>query len=174
MSAPALELAAHERRAGGERGELRVAQVGRRPAEAAVGVERELLRRADLEDLANALRDVLRRILGEALHIHHARTELAPLAVRLPDVELGHLAAAELQHELLRARLQDSGEVRLVPPLEARAPEPVTEADVEAELGADAIRGPVEQARHLLAGDVAARRRVDLDGLGARRHEAAP
>src|SRR5438094_9829573 len=75
--------------------------LARRPAEAAVGVDRELLGRADGEDPADTLRDVLRCVLGEALHVHHTRAELAPIAVSLPEVELGHLAARELQHELV-------------------------------------------------------------------------
>src|SRR5205814_5012299 len=62
--------------------------------------------------LFRSLGDVLRRVLGEALHVHHARAELAPLPVRLPEVELGHLPARELQHELVGARFQDSGKVR--------------------------------------------------------------
>src|SRR3989442_1778959 len=118
-SAPALELLPHEGRAAGQGCELLVAHVARRPAEAAVGVDRELLGRADGEDPADTLRDVLRCVLGEALHIDHTRAELAPIAVSLPEVELGHLAARELQHELVGPRFQDPGEVRLVRPLEA-------------------------------------------------------
>src|SRR5439155_6520813 len=118
-SAPALDLLPHEGRAAGQGRELLVRHVARRPAEAAVWVDRELLGRADVEDPADTLRDVLRRVLGEALHIHHTRAELAPIAVGLPEVELGHLAARELQHELVGARFQDPGEVRLVRPLEA-------------------------------------------------------
>src|SRR2546426_10553453 len=102
-SAAALELLPHEGRAAGQGRELLVAHVARRPAEAAVGVDRELLGRADVEDPADTLGDVLRCVLGEALHIHHTRAELAPIAVSLPEVELGHLAAREHPH-LLGAR----------------------------------------------------------------------
>src|SRR5207247_3281122 len=51
-SAPALELPPYERRAAGQGAELRVAHVARWRAEAAVGGEREVLRRADLEESA--------------------------------------------------------------------------------------------------------------------------
>src|SRR5438094_5400064 len=50
--------------------------LARRPAEAAVGVDRELLGRADGEDPADTLRDVLRCVLGEALRSEEHTSEL--------------------------------------------------------------------------------------------------
>src|SRR5260370_30051 len=170
-SSLAGQFAPHERGARGHPRELLVAHVPRRPAEAAVGVDGEVLRRADLEHPADGGRNGLGRVLREALDVHDAGAELAPLAVPLPEIELGQLAARELQHELVGARFQDPREVGLVGPLEARATEPVAEANVEGELHVDPRRGEVEQARHLLPGDVAARRLIDLDEVGARGHE---
>src|SRR5438477_3806377 len=153
-SSLAGQLPAHERGARGEPRELLVTHVAGRPAEAAVGVHRELLSGADPEDLADAPRHVLGGVLGEPLDVDDARAELAPLAVALPEVELGHLAARELEDELVGAGLQDAGKVGLVGPLEARATEAVAEADMEAELHADSLGRQVEETRHLLAGDV--------------------
>src|SRR5207247_605792 len=81
--------------------------------------------------------------------------------------------ARELQHGRVGARVQKSGKVRLVRPPEARASEAVTEANMIAEPHADAVGGQIEQARHLLAGDVPARGLVDLDELGTRGDETA-
>src|SRR3989442_9599183 len=151
-SAPALELLPHEGRAAGQGCELLVAHVARRPAEAAVGVDRELLGRADGEDPADTLRDVLRCILGEALHIDHTRAELAPIAVSLPEVELGHLAAREPQPEPVGPRFQDPGEARLARPLEARTSERSAKTNAIIAPPPEALPGYVRQARHLLPG----------------------
>src|SRR2546429_1677664 len=117
-SSLAGQLPAHERGARGEPRELLVTHVAGRPAEAAVGVHRELLSGADPEDLADAPRHVLGRVLGEPLDVDDARAELAPLAVALPEVELGHLAARELEDELVGAGLPDAREIRLASPQE--------------------------------------------------------
>src|SRR2546425_5270652 len=90
------------------------------------------------------------RSLGEALHIDHTRAELAPIAVSLPEVELGHLAARELQHELVGPRFQDPGGVRLVRPPGAWASRATAEANVITQPHAHAPPGPGVQARHLL------------------------
>src|SRR5947207_3920797 len=151
--------------------ELLIAHVARRPAEAAVGVERHLLRRAVLEHLADAPGDVLRRVLVEALDVDDAGAETPAVAVFLPQLGLRHLTPGELQHELVGAGLEHAGEVRLVRTEEARAAEAVAEADVEAQPRFHPFGGEVEEARHLLAGDVAAGRLVELDPVGARRDQ---
>ena len=72
--------------------------------------------------------------------------------------------------------LRRPGKYGRVGAVEARAAEAVAEADVKAELGLHAVGGQVEEPRHLLAGDVAARRLVELDAVGAGRDQrlAAP
>src|SRR5262249_31109620 len=105
-SAPAGELGAGELGAGGEGADLLVAHVAGGPAEAAVGVDVELLGRADLEHLADAGGDVFRRVLVEALDVDHAGAELAAVAVLLPQRQLAQLAAGELEHELVGAGLE--------------------------------------------------------------------
>src|SRR6266581_3423607 len=165
------ELPARERGAGGETAELLVAHVARGPAEAAVGVERELLRRADLEHAADPRGHPLGGLLLEALDVHDARAQLAPVPVLLPEIQLGELPAGELQDELVGARLEGARKVGRVRAREARAAEAVAEADVEAELRPDPVGRQVEEARHLLARDVAARGLVELDPGGTRGDE---
>src|SRR5205809_371309 len=116
-------------------------------------------------------RAALGRVLVEALHVDDARAQLAAVAVLPPQVELGQLAAGELEHELIGAGLERAREVRLVGPREARAAEAIAEADVEAEPRLHALGGQVEEPSHLLSGDVAARRLVDLDPVGAGRYQ---
>src|SRR6266850_692822 len=168
----ARQLLAGEDGAGGQRAHLLVAHVAWRPAEAAVGIDGELLRLAHGEDALDALRHVLGRLGVEALDVDDARAELAVSAELLPDVELGKLASRELEDELVSARLEDSGEVGAVRAIEARAAEAIAEADVKAELGLDALGGEVEEPGHLLARDIAACRLVDLDELGPGRDQA--
>src|SRR5436190_1893508 len=69
------------------------------------------------------------------------------------------------------ARLQEPGEIRGVGTVEARAAETIAEADVKGAARLDTLGRHVEEPRHLLARDVAARRFVDLDEVGARRDE---
>src|SRR5207249_963578 len=95
-------------------------------------------------------------VLAEPFHVDHARAELAPLAVALPEIDLAELAAGELQDELVGARLEEAGEVRFVRAAEARAAEAIAEADVEGELHVDPRRGQVEEPGHLFAGHVTA------------------
>src|SRR5262249_39275388 len=111
---------------------------------------------------------VLGRVLVEALHVDDARAQLAAVAVLPPELELRQLATGELQDELVGTGLEDAREVGLVGPREAGAAETIAEADVEAEPSLHALGGHVEEARHLLARDVAARRLVDLDPVRAR------
>src|SRR5262249_52243772 len=126
----------------------------------------------DLENLADPVGDLLRRLRVEALDVDHARPELAPLTGVLADqVQLRHLTAGELQDELIRPRLEERGEVGTVRPIEARAAEAVPEADVEGEPGADALGREVEQPGHLVAAHMAARGLVDLDEVGAGRDQ---
>src|SRR5207244_5216877 len=99
------------------------------------------------------------------------RAQLPAVAVLSPQGELGQLAAGELEHELIGAGLERAREVRLVGPREARAAEAIAEADVEAEPRLHALGGQVEEPSHLLSGDVAARRLVDLDPVGAGGHQ---
>src|SRR5262245_30840949 len=167
VSPPAGDFRPDESRAGGQRRELLVAHVARAPAESAVRIQRELVGGTDLEDAANAARDVLRRVGGEALDVDDPRAELAAAAVFLPEIELAHLAAGELPHELIGAGLEGAWEIRRVRPIEARTAEPVAEADVEAEPGLDAVGRQVAEPRQLLARDVAARGLVELDPIGA-------
>src|ERR1700675_1470347 len=144
------ELLARQHRAGRERAHLLITHVAGRPAEAAVGIDVELLGGADREPPPDARRHVLRAFGIEALHVDDPGPELAILAVLLPEVELRELPARELEHELLRPGLQHAREVRPVGAVEPRPPEAVAEADVEAELGLHALGGQVEEARHLL------------------------
>src|SRR5439155_1535302 len=118
-------------------------------------------------------RDLVDGVLVEPFHVDHAGAELASLAVALPEIDLAELAARELEHELVGARLEKPGKVRLVGAAEARAAEAVAEADVKGELHVDARGSQVEEPGHLLAGDVAAGRLVELDEVGARRDESA-
>src|SRR4029077_18248770 len=124
--------------------------------------------RAHLKDAPDSDGHVFRGVLVEALHVDDAGAELAPFAVLPPEIDLAELAAGELEHELLGARLEEAGEVGRVGAAEARAAEPVAEADVKGELRLDAGGGQVEEPGHLLAGDVAARRLVELDEGGGR------
>src|SRR5262245_32329183 len=172
-SAAAGELRARQASARGQRRDLLVAHVARRPAEATVGVDVELFRRAHLEDPVDARGHILRRVLVEPLDVDDAGAELAAVAVLLPDVELAQLPPGELEHELVGPGLQQAGEIRRVRAGEARPAEPVAEADVERELGPDTFRRHVEEPRHLLAGHVAASRLVELDELRAGGHETA-
>src|SRR5262245_42892371 len=94
---PARELRARAARAGGQGADLLVAHVAGRPAEAAVGVDVELLGGADLEHAADARGHLLGRVLVEALDVDHAGAQLAAIAVLLPEVDLAQLAAGELQ-----------------------------------------------------------------------------
>src|SRR2546428_11456801 len=122
-TAAARRLAAHGGGAGGGGGELLVANVARSPAEAAVGIHGQLLGRAPLEHPPDPRRHVLRCVLVEPLHVDHARAELASLTVALPEVNLTELTARELEDELVGARLQEAGKVRLVGAAEARTGE---------------------------------------------------
>src|SRR5262249_17609964 len=151
--------------------DLLVAHVAWGPAEAAVGVHRELLRTADREDAADAARHLLRALRIEALHVHHARPQLAVLAELLPEIELGELPPRELQHELLGAALEDAWEVGAIGAVEPGAAEGVAEADVEGDLGLHALGGEVEEARHLLAAHVPTRRLIELNELRPRGHQ---
>ena len=81
------------------------------PAEAAVGIEVELLGWHILQHPADARRHVLGCLRVKALHVDHAGAQLAAIVPLLPELDLGQLAAGELQHELIGARLQDAGEV---------------------------------------------------------------
>src|SRR5262249_10487121 len=171
--ATAGELLAHQCGAGGQRGELLVAHVAGRPAEAGVGVQGQLLGRTHVEHAPDPRRHLVDRVLVEPLDVDHAGAELAALAVLLPEVDLAELAAGELEDELLGACLQEPREVRRVRAAEARAPEAVAEADVESELGLQALGRHVEEARHLLAGGVAGGGRVGLDEGGPRRDQPA-
>src|SRR5947207_7464180 len=157
---------------GRERRELLVAHVARRPAEAAVGVERHLLHRAVLEHLADAPRDVLCRVLVEALHVDHARAQTASVAVLLPELGLAHLAARELQHELVGARPQHAREIRLVVAEETSTTETISETNMKTELGLDTVGRQVEEPRHLFAGNIASGGLIELDPVGARRDQA--
>src|SRR6185295_5396097 len=95
--ARAGELRPRERRAGREGLHLLVAHVAGRPAEAAVRVDVELLRPAHREHAANARRHLLGALRVEALDVDHPRAQLAVLAVLLPQIQLGELAARELE-----------------------------------------------------------------------------
>src|SRR4029077_3717474 len=86
-----------------ERTELLVAHVAWAPAEAAVGVHRELLGATHLEDAADEARHLSGRYLFETLHADAAGAQLAAVAVLLPEVELRLLAPGELEHELVGA-----------------------------------------------------------------------
>src|SRR5206468_1621554 len=108
----ALELLAGQDGARRQGSDLLVAHVARRPAEAAVGVDVELLGLADGKHAFDAPGDVLRRLRVEALDVDDARAQLAVLAVLLPQVELGELATRELEDELIGARLENAREVR--------------------------------------------------------------
>src|SRR5688572_4686614 len=165
------DLPPDEGGSGGERGDLLVAHVARRPAEAAVRVQRELVGRAHLEYPADALRHALRRLLLEALDVHHARPEAAAVAVLLPEVDLRQLAAGERQHELVGARLERAREVGRVRARKARAPEAVAETDVKTKSRLHTVCGQVEEPGHFFAGHIAARGLVELDPRGARGHE---
>src|SRR5207245_2641170 len=170
LAAPA-QLLPHQRRSRRQRRQLLVALIARRPAEATIGIHGQLLGRRDLEHAADPARHVLGRVLVEALHVDDARAQLAAVAVLPPQVELGQLAAGELEHELIGGGLERAREVRLVGPRDARAAEAIAGANVEAEPRLHALGGQVEEPRHLLSGNVAARRLVDLDPVGAGRHQ---
>src|SRR5438445_7373009 len=170
---PAGQLSPDELGARDERAKLLVGHVARAPAEATVGIDRELLGPAHLEDAADARGHLLGRVLVEALHVDDAGAELAAVAVLLPEVQLRHLAPGELEHELVGAGLQEPGEVGRVRALEARAAEAVAEADMVGEPRANPLGGGVEEPRHLLARDGATRRLVDLDEVGAGGDEPA-
>ena len=125
-----------------------------------------------LEHLADAPRDVLRRVLVEALHVDHAGAETAPVAVLLPELGFAHLAARELQHELVGARLQHAREIRLVGAEETRTTETISETNMKTELGLDTVGRQVEEPRHLFAGNIASGRLIELDPVSARRDQA--
>src|SRR5262245_22761390 len=161
--AGAAQLLPGERRARGESAYLLVAYVARGPAEAAVGIHVELLGPADREDPTDAAGHIFWAFRVEALDVDHSGAQLPVLAVFLPDVELGELAARELEHELVGAGLEHAREVRPVRAVEARAAEAIAEADVEGELGLHALGGQVVETRHLLAAHVAPCRLVELD-----------
>src|SRR5437879_5419452 len=167
------QLSPDELGARDERAELLVAHVARAPAEATVGIDRELFGPADLEDAADARGHLLGRVLVEALHVDDAGAEFAAVPVLLPEVQLRHLAPGELKHELVGAGLEEPGEVGRVRALEARAAETVAEADMVGEARAHPLGGGVEEPRHLLARDGASRRLVDLDEVGAGGDEPA-
>src|SRR5258705_9028504 len=125
------ELLAREHRAGGEGAHLLIAHVAGGPAEAAVGIDVELLGAADREHPPDAGGHVLRALGIEALHVDDPGPQLAILAVLLPEVELRELPARELEHELLGPGRQHPREVRPVRAVEPRPAEAVAEADVE-------------------------------------------
>src|SRR5439155_23092373 len=165
------QLSPHEPGARRERPDLLVAHVPRAPAKAAVRVHGQLLGAAHFEDPPGSLGDLLGLVLVEALDVDDPGAQLAALAVLPPEIHLRHLAPGELEHELVGARLQEPGEIRGVGTVEARAAETIAEADVKGAARLDTLGRHVEEPRHLLARDVAARRFVDLDEVGARRDE---
>src|SRR5688572_29702782 len=163
-----VELLPGQLRAGGQCSDLLVAHVAWAPAEPTVWVDPEFFRLDVLQRPVDPLCDVFRGVGVEVLDVDQAGPELAVVAEPLADLfDLGQLTARELQHELVRVRLAGAGEVVAVDPLEAAPPDAVAEADVERQFGVDALGRLVEEAGHLLAGDVAARRLVDLDELRA-------
>src|SRR5262249_55691597 len=70
---PPADPLPHQPRPRRQRRQLLIALIPRRPAEATVGVYRQLLGRTDLEHAPDPARHVLGRVLVEALHVDDAR-----------------------------------------------------------------------------------------------------
>src|SRR5262249_10405673 len=136
----ATQLLANDRRALHERGELLLHHPARRLPESAIRIEPELVGRDVLQDRANALGHVGRRLGPERLHISHARRQLLAARELLPEPQIVHAPVRELQHDLRGAQIaHERVEVAEVPHRRERTPVEVAEADVNGDLRLDAL-----------------------------------
>ena len=134
-----------------------------------------------LESQPRALRHFRGRLDAEGLDVDDPHRHLGVGGELAPQLELAHLAVGVLEHELLHARVEEGGEER---PVASRGGEGVVvrvaEADVERDLGADALQGGIEGrdhgARLTLEDAMLARGHdvvglVDLDEVATRGHQ---
>ncbi len=125
------------------------------------------------EDELGPLGDVLGRLQVVALDVDDADRQVEPGRRQLgQDVQLGHLAVGELEHQLRDAELLELLDDRPERPLRQRPAKVVAEAEVRREPDAGRVarrgRGRVEETREVgrRVGVDRGRRLVDLDERG--------
>src|SRR5262249_25460691 len=89
-----------------ERAELLRGARARQLLHAAIGGERDPLLWNDAEDLTHALGHLLRRFDLERAHVDHANGHAFVVRQISQAVDVGHLAAREIEYELVHARVE--------------------------------------------------------------------
>ena len=127
------------------------------------------------QQLANALRHVLRLLDVKRLDVHHSRAQLPVYAELAPQPALRHFAVGELEHELVGAAVEKLRQHPGIAALAAWTTPQVAETDVQRELGIHALDAGVVQLHPVShrAGYDCERWLVDLDEVGAELHQPA-
>src|SRR5450756_998094 len=161
----------------GRRGHLADGQRARYPAQPAVRGDLQLLGIPVLKAGPDPLDDVLGRLRVVRLDVDKTGGQDA-VAVPLADqVDLGHLAGAELKAEAVHVGVEQRGEQPAVGPLGVRQPAERPEADMHDERAAgdpvhDLVDGLDQVLRRPVLGGVrGGQRLLDLNAVAAGRHQ---
>src|SRR5579883_2931596 len=144
----AEELGAHQRRALSERRQLGLGHGGRQVAQAAVGVEPQPLGRHYLQAPPDERRHLLRRLHARVLDIDHPHAQPERDSVLAEQRQVVGALAGELQQQHVDARVENTREQEVVAALPGGLAVAVAVADVQGDLGLDAVDQRVEHVHH--------------------------
>src|SRR5271170_6707402 len=164
------ELGADQGRACHHGGELGAGDVGQQVAQAAVGIDHELVRGHEAQRPPDPLRDQVRGLHLLGLHVDHAEPQAAVPVVLAEQAQVLVAGSGELQRQLADVRLLDRREQEVVMPLPQRPGVPVAVADVQRPAHVGALGHDVDRldGQPDVLGIAGQERLVDLQHLRAR------